>query len=81
MDRRLLPGVYRRFAAIGADGEPIRTERELAAMMRAAGKSAEDATDEWLRSLPRAWVYGWSDGPFADERANRLYRRELEGGE
>lgn len=71
--------MYRRFAAIWANGEPIRTERELAAMMRAAGKSAEDPSDEWLRSLPRAWVYGWSEEPFADERANRQYRRELEG--
>ncbi|MCZ7680596.1 MAG: hypothetical protein M5U28_18250 [Sandaracinaceae bacterium] len=71
--------VYRRFAAIWANGEPVRSAREVGAMIRAAGKREADITDEWLRALPHAWVYGASDDPFPDERANRQYRRELEG--
>jgi hypothetical protein len=32
-----------------------------------------------MRALPRQWVYGELDDPFPDERANRIYRRELLG--
>ncbi len=79
MEPDVAPELYRRFAEIWADGEPIRSSRELAALLRAAGKREEDVDEAWLRALPRAWVYGWSDDPFADDRANRQYRRELEG--
>lgn len=68
---------YRRFAAMWADGEPIRGEHELEAAIRAAGLGEGPIGDEWLRSLDRRWVYGHSDEPFESERANRSYRREL----
>ena len=71
--------VYRRFAGIWANSEPLRDAHELWAALRAAGVSEELVTDDWLRSLSPAWVYGRADEPFADERANRLYRRELTG--
>jgi hypothetical protein len=71
--------VYQRFAAIWANGEPVRTEAELSAALRAAGIAPEQATDEWLRAFQRAWVYGESEEPFTDERTNRSYRRELGG--
>lgn len=70
-------GVYRRFAAIWANGAPVRTARELHAVLRAAGIDERQVSDEWMRSLSRAWVYGEVDDPFVDERANRIYRREL----
>lgn len=73
------PELYRRFAAIWANSEPIRNARELSAMLRAAGKREDEITDEWIRALPRSWVYGETEEPFADERANRQYRRELAG--
>lgn len=68
--------VYRRFAAIWANGAPVRTIHELSAALRAAGLEDRAVTDEWLRSLSEAWVYGESDEPFTDDRANRIYRRE-----
>ncbi|HJL19495.1 MAG TPA: hypothetical protein RMH99_27785 [Sandaracinaceae bacterium LLY-WYZ-13_1] len=69
---------YRRFASIWANGEAIRSEPELEAAIRAAGKDGDaPVTDEWLRSLRRAWVYGDSDDPFENERANRSYRSHL----
>ncbi len=71
--------VYRRFAKIWANGEPVRDARELAAALRAAGVPEAQITDDWLRSLRREWVYGESEEPFVDERANRSYRRELLG--
>lgn len=70
--------VYRRFAAIWANGQPVRSARELQALLRAAGIDEQSVSDEWIRSLPPAWVYGEMDEPFVDERANRMYRRELE---
>lgn len=69
--------VYRRFAAIWANGEPVRNANELHALLRAGGLSEAEASDEWLRSLPRAWVYGEVEDPFVDEQSNRVYRREL----
>lgn len=71
--------IYARFARIWADGEPVREPRELFAAMLAANVAPPDVTDEWLRSLSRAWVYGDSDAPFNDERANRDYRRAVNG--
>jgi hypothetical protein len=71
--------VYRRFAALWADSEPLRDAHELWAAMRAAGLSEEVVTDEWLRSLSSDWVYGRAEVPFTDERVNRIYRRELSG--
>lgn len=71
--------VYRRFAAMWADSEPLRDAHELWAALRAAGVSEEAVTDDWLRSLPPDWVYRRADVPFADERVNRIYRRELTG--
>jgi len=69
--------LYRRFAASWANGEPVRSARELHALVRAAGLDEDQVSDEWIRGLPRAWVYGEIDEPFVDERANRVYRREL----
>lgn len=71
--------VYRRFAGIWADSEPLRDAHELWAALRAAGVSEENVTDDWLRSLPAEWVYRHADVPFSDERVNRIYRRELTG--
>ena len=68
---------YRRFAAMWANGEPVRSEHELEAAIRAAGLEGQPVSDEWLRELDRRWVYGESDEPFESERANRSYRREL----
>lgn len=79
MEDEVSPDVYRRFAAIWANSEPVRSARELSAMLRAAHKREDEITDEWIRSLPGSWVYGLSEEPFADERANRQYRRELSG--
>ena len=76
---RTIDDVYRRFSAMWANGEPVRDEREFAAALRAAGITPEQVTDEWLRAFPRGWVYGYEEAPFADERANRVYRRELSG--
>lgn len=72
--------IYRRFASIWANGAPLRSPHELRAAVRGAGLSESEVTDEWLRSLSRAWVYGETEEPFEDERANRIYRRELLGG-
>jgi hypothetical protein len=77
MDELPHPHVYRRFRALWADSEPLRSPRELAAAMRAAGIAPAQITDDWLRALSSAWVYGESDEPFADEGQNRSYRREL----
>lgn len=68
---------YGRFAAMWADGEPIRSEHELIAAIRAAGLEGQPIPDDWLRALDRRWVYGHSDEPFESERQNRSYRREL----
>jgi hypothetical protein len=73
----LPPHVYRRFRAIWADSEPLRSPRELTAAVRAAGVAPAQITDDWLRTLSSAWVYGDSDAPFADEKVNRQYRREI----
>jgi hypothetical protein len=77
--REVRADVYRRFAAMWANGEPVRNAHELYAVVRAAGIDEGEVSDEWLRSLSREWVYGELDDPFVDERANRIYRRELLG--
>ncbi len=71
--------VYRRFAAIWADSEPLRDAHALWAALRAAEISEDAVTDDWLRALSSEWVYGRAEVPFADERVNRIYRRELTG--
>lgn len=68
---------YRRFAALYANSHAIRGISELEAAVRAAGLSAKDVSDAWLRSLDRDWVYRESPLPFPDEEANRRYRRLL----
>lgn len=70
---------HRRFSAMWANSEPVRGEHELEAAIRAAGLADQPVPDDWLRSLRRDWVYGDSDEPFADQNANRSYRRELMG--
>lgn len=77
MQPRTLEHVYNHFAALFANSHPIRRPVDLAAAIQAAGLSVEEVTDEWLRSLDPAWVYGDSDVPFADEHRNREYRRIL----
>lgn len=69
--------VYARFARIWKNGHPVRSAAELGAAVRAAELEPEQVSDEWLRSLSRAWVYHDAEDPFDDERVNRAYRREL----
>lgn len=69
--------VYRRFVSIWANGEPVRDAHQLGAAVRAAKLTFDQVTDDWLRSLSRDWVHGYTDAPFEDEQANRVYRREL----
>jgi hypothetical protein len=73
------PDVYAQFARIWTDGEPIREPHELFAAMTAAGLTPDAVTEDWLRALSKQWVYGHSDAPFNDERANRDYRRVVNG--
>lgn len=70
-----LKSVYARFAAIWANGRPIRDEDDLAAAARADQRELERVDDAWLRSLDPRWVHFDSNAPFEDERANREYRR------
>jgi hypothetical protein len=77
MAESIYEDAYRRFSSMWADSEPVRSERELEAAIRAAGLGEQPVPDDWLRSLRRDWVYGDSDEPFADQGANRVYRREL----
>lgn len=69
--------LYARFARLWANSHPVRSAAELEAALRACGLEHEDASDDWLRSLSRDWVYHESDDPFTDAAANRAYRREL----
>lgn len=68
---------YRDFARVFADSTPIRSERELAAAIAAAGLRDEQVTRSWLASLRPAWVYGNSESPFSNEALNRRYVRFL----
>jgi hypothetical protein len=77
MPARTMDDVYREFARMYANGEPIRPLEAVEAAMVAAGKMIDDVTAEWLRSLRHDWVIGESDEPFEDERANRAYWRIL----
>jgi hypothetical protein len=77
MAARSMDDVYREFARMYANGEPIRPPEALEAAMVAADKMTNDVTTEWLRSLRHDWVIGESDEPFTDERANRAYWRIL----
>ncbi|MCC7537630.1 MAG: hypothetical protein IT379_15510 [Deltaproteobacteria bacterium] len=70
--------IFRRFTAIWADSQPIRTLPELRAAVRAAELAWADVTDDWLRSLDPRWVYRQSDEPFADTRRNEEYRRRVQ---
>jgi hypothetical protein len=72
-----LEALYRAFTQIWGNGHPIRAPAELEAAVRAQGLDDRTAGEQWLRSLSPAWVYHDSDEPFADEQANRAYRREL----
>jgi hypothetical protein len=69
--------VYQRFARMYADSTPIRGPRELDAAVRAAGIEYEDVTQEWLRELNYAWVYGDMGVPFTSDALNRKYMRML----
>ena len=77
MPARSMNDVYREFAKMYANGEPIRPADALEAAILAAGKKTEDVTTDWLRSLRRDWIHGESEEPFEDERANRAYWRIL----
>jgi hypothetical protein len=69
--------LYASFARVWADGHPVRSEAELEAAARAAGVEPSTASDDWLRSLSRAWVYYEAEDPFDDEQVNRAYHRRL----
>jgi hypothetical protein len=73
-----LSDIYLEFETIYANSRMIRSPEELDAAIRAAEASYEDVNEDWLRALDRAWVYGDTDVPFADDRSNQRYRMHLE---
>jgi hypothetical protein len=75
MEEPTLESVYTRFAAIWANGRPIRGDEELLAAMQADERDPDRVDEAWLRSLDPRWVHFDSEAPFKDEHANRVYRR------
>jgi hypothetical protein len=73
MSRVSFRDVYRRFASIWADGDPIVNETALRAAIDATGFKLEDISEAWLRALDPEWVYGRQNRPFRDEDLNRRY--------
>jgi len=70
-----LASAYQHFLHKYADSDPVRDSKDFEAAVRAARIPLDDLSEEWIESLDNAWVYGRSDRPFDDDRANREYRR------